>query len=172
MGVYPPTLPTMTTYIMRVDFYILHHHTITQQDYFLCQLVQKAYLRTHQLYIHTQHQQQAQHIDQLLWTFQDTSFIPHQLFIESEQKFDTILPIQIGYKNKPGGIDDILINLSMEIPPFVNQFKRLIEIVPEDEQSKNIMRQHYRYYRNQNFQLNSHPINKALDHQHELEQYG
>ena len=146
---------------MRVDFYILQHQTSKQRDHFVCQLVQKAYSRAHQLYIHTQHQQQAQHIDQLLWTFQDTSFVPHQLHIENGQKYDKFLPILIGFKDNPIEIDDILINLSADIPPFFKQFKRLIEIVPEDEEWKNIMRQHYRYYRDQNFALKTHQISAS-----------
>lgn len=147
---------------MQVDFYILQHQTRQQQEYFVCQLAQKAYLRNHQLYIHTQHQQHARQIDQRLWTFQDISFVPHQLYNENENKDEKIPPILIGYQDKPDNLDDILINLSSDIPSFVDQFKRLIEIVADDAAWKNIMRQHYRYYRDLNYQLTIHKIEKAM----------
>lgn len=156
MGVF--ALPTLGNHIMRIDFYILEQQTIKQRDHFVCQLAQKAYLRDHQLYIHTEHRQQAQDIDRLLWTFQDASFVPHQVTIEDNPRYAEFLPVLIGYKDKPTAMQDILINLSASIPPFFDQFNRLIEIVPADEQWKTIMRSHYRYYADKDYQLITHTI--------------
>ncbi len=140
---------------MRVDFYILKNMDHTQSHDYLCKLIDKIYQRKHRIYIHTNDESDAHKIDDLLWTFRDTSFIPHNLVGEGPEMPP---PVQIGYDEKPEKIKDVLINLHQDIPSFYKQFRRVLEIVPNEESAKNICRDHFRYYKSQGCELHTHDI--------------
>ncbi len=139
---------------MRVDFYLLTGET---QDPLLivCRLLEKAYLRGHKVFVYSASKQEAENLDELLWTFKDNSFIPHNLQGEGPEPPP---PIQIGYGEEPRGFDDILVNLRPEIPPFYSRFRRVIEIVANEETAKESSRSRYREYRAKKCDLQTHNI--------------
>ena len=137
---------------MRVDFYVIKSQEPDQKLLIACRLIEKAYRHGHRVFIHCDHQEQAQQIDELLWTFKEDSFIPHNIQGEGP---DQPPVVQIGYQNNVGNFNDILINLSQDVPAFFIKFRRIIEIVEADEESKNISRQHYRYYKQNHAEISS-----------------
>lgn len=139
----------------RVDFYLLASENSEACWPLACRLVEKAYLRGHRLYIHCQNQQQAELLDELLWTFKDDSFIPHNLQGEGPEPPP---PIQIGYANEPRGFEDILLNLADEVPSFYQKFQRVMELVVNNPSAKDKSREHYRLYRTQQWQIHTHQI--------------
>lgn len=120
----------------------------------LCRFAVKAYTEQHPIYIHCADQKEAMDIDRLLWTFSDTSFLPHQLLDNN-----AVSPIIIGYnaitdlKNH-----DILVNLNLTPPDFFLQFKRVVEIVSADASKRTQARENYRFYRAQGCEINSHHL--------------
>lgn len=140
---------------MRVDFYLLEDPDPKAKWHTACRLLEKAYLRDHRVFVYCNHQQDAEQIDECLWTFKEDSFIPHNLLGEGPE---TPPPIQIGFEGEPRGFHDILLNLSDLIPPSIEKFKRIMEIVPPDEQAKQVCREHYRVYRSKAFQIHTHRI--------------
>ena len=94
-------------------------------------------------------------LDELLWTYKDDSFIPHNLQGEGPEPPPAV---QIGYNAEPRGFNDILINMASTIPPFHTRFRRIMEIVLDNDAAKEISRQHYRDYRAKGFDLHTHPI--------------
>jgi DNA polymerase-3 subunit chi len=129
---------------MRVDFYLLSTHELDAMWLFVCRLIEKAYLRGHRLFVYCNSSNDAAFLDELLWTFKEDSFIPHNLAGEGPEKPP---PVQIGYTGEAIGFNDILMNLAQTIPPFCKRFNRVIEIVRHDETSKTLSRTHYRWYR-------------------------
>lgn len=94
-------------------------------------------------------------MDNQLWLFKTSSFVPHNIQGEGPTPPP---PIQLGFKDHARGFSDILINLSSEIPPFYRQFKRLIEIVDTEPNTKEVLRKHYRYYQSQSHPIQNHKI--------------
>lgn len=139
----------------QVDFYILTHEKLTARNHFACRIIDKAYRRGHRVYIHTASQQEAHRIDEMLWTFRDISFVPHNLCGEGPTYPP---PVQIGFEQNPAAFNDILINLTTQIPNWYTRFKRIIEIIPNETSWRKNAREHYRFYRSQGSQLNSHDI--------------
>lgn len=139
-----------------VDFYLLN--TYSKQDVyrFLCRLVEKAYQQQSHAYIHTCSLEEAQSLDDLLWTFRDISFIPHQI----GEINNALLPpsILIGTDNPKQHSPDILFNLTQEVPPFFNEFPRIIEVVCEEKEHKIQARKKYKAYKEQNCPLTTHNI--------------
>lgn len=139
----------------RVDFYLLKGSDPEQRFLLACRLLEKAYQRGHSVFVFCKDKTEAEHLDDLLWSFKEASFIPHNLQGEGPEPPP---PIQIGYGNEPRGFNDILLNLADEIPPFVHRFKRVMELVINEENAKEISRSHYRIYREKRCELQTHEI--------------
>ncbi|BAW80456.1 DNA polymerase III chi subunit HolC [Candidatus Nitrosoglobus terrae] len=138
--------------MIRVDFYLL---TGQACEYFACRLTEKAYNLGQKIYIQTEDQRQAQVINDLLWTFRQGSFIPHSL-VGTQEIIQP--PVLIGYEYKFEIEMNLLINLSSKIPEFCSNFQRVVEIVDQNEHKRQLGREHYRYYRNQGYLLETHQI--------------
>ena len=140
---------------MRVDFYLLSNNQPQAGWLIVCRLLEKAYLRKHRIFVYCENQSDAMLLDELLWTYKDDSFIPHNLQGEGPEPPPAV---QIGYNAEPRGFNDILINMASTIPPFHTRFRRIMEIVLDNDAAKEISRQHYRDYRAKGFDLHTHPI--------------
>lgn len=140
---------------IRVDFYLLANEQKNARWLLACRLLEKAYAKGHKVYVLCTNKQDAEFLDELLWTFKEDSFIPHHLQGEGPEPPP---PIQIGYEREPRGFNDILLNLSNGIPPFYTKFRRIIEIVLNIEADKEQSRAHYRDYRAKGCELHTHQL--------------
>lgn len=145
---------------MRVDFYLISDDGPDARSILACRLLEKAYLRGHRVFVYCSTEEEAFHLDEMLWTFKEDSFIPHNLLGEGPEPPP---PIQIGLKEAPKRFNDILLNFTHEIPDFHPQFKRIIEIVDHQEEHKQSSREHYRFYKQKGYQLYHHTIKTAVD---------
>lgn len=139
----------------RVDFYLLKASMPKARWLLACRLLEKAYLRGHQVFVYCNNQHDAQTLDELLWTFKEDSFIPHNIQGEGPE-----LPpaIQLGYGEQARGFNDILLNLATTIPPFYDRFQRVMELVDNEEEAKALSREHYRHYKAQGYTIHTHQI--------------
>lgn len=140
---------------MRVDFYLLNQNQPQAGWLIACRLLEKACLRGHRVFVYCENQDDAALIDELLWTYKDDSFIPHNLQGEGPEPPPAV---QIGYGPEPRGFNDILLNMSSTIPPFHSRFQRIMEIVLDNDAAKEISRQHYREYRTKRYDINTHSV--------------
>ena len=145
---------------IRVDFYLLASTPLAEEQaddrgLVACRLLEKAYSKGHRVYVHCDNQQDAEQLDELLWTFRDDSFVPHNLHGEGPEPPP---PVQIGYGKEPRGFNDLLLNLSTSIPVFYSKFKRIIEIVPNLESEKEISRLRYKDYKMKGCDLQMHTL--------------
>ena len=137
----------------RIDFYILSDSQAQAREIYACRLADKAYQLGHHIHIHSESEQQAQQLDELLWSLRAGSFIPHALYQDDPQ-----LPVTIGFDSEPLENTDILINLSPEAPAFFSRFQRVAEIVNEDPLYKERARERFRFYRDRGYELQHHQI--------------
>ncbi len=140
---------------MRVDFYLLNSPEPQAAWLVACRLIEKAYQRGHRVFVFCENAEDAAHMDELLWTYKDDSFIPHNLQGEGPEPPP---PVQIGFGPEPRGFNDILLNMAPTIPTFHSRFRRIMEIVLDIDAAKEMSRQHYREYRQKKFELHTHPI--------------
>jgi len=140
--------------MIKVDFYLLNTENFNQSISILCRLVEKAYQKNHRLYINTDDKAIADEINNKLWTFRENNFIPHSLYHES----DSNCPIAIGYQLTPENFDDVLINLTTDIPDYYDKFKRVIEFVYNDTKFKEHSRQRFQLYRKNGCVMNTHKV--------------
>jgi DNA polymerase-3 subunit chi len=146
---------------VRVDFYLLDSATLPARQTFVCKLVDKAYQQGHRLYIHVAEYTEAQQLNDLLWTFNDISFVPHALCTtDLVADHASKPPILIGYEAIPENAGEILINLTMKTPENPHQFQRIIEVVPLDPICQEQARSNYKSYRALSFELFTHDLKK------------
>lgn len=139
----------------QVDFYVLEKNTPQAHTDFICRLTMKIYKQGHQILLHTEDAIQSGIIDDLLWTWRQNSFIPHELM--TDQPSDC--PVLINHNSETATpINDVLINTASKAPLFFSQFKRVAEIVNGDETARQAARQRYRFYQERGYPLKSHDI--------------
>lgn len=139
----------------RVNFYSLKEPSRGDRFLLTCRLVERIYGTGQRSFIQVPDREQARHLDRLLWTFRQQSFLPHGLENDSDHEFT---PILIGHGEDPGEENQVLINLSLEVPTFFERFKRLCELVDQDPNVRAAGRKRYVYYRDRGYPLNHHEI--------------
>lgn len=143
--------------VTRVDFYLLDVPSPGGKLRLACRLAEKAYRLGHKVYVHTMDLDQSTHIDDLLWTFHDGSFIPHvQLSASSDE--DNRYAVVIGSEEPPAWLDGILISLRPGASECFTRFQRVAEPVDYNDQDKRNARQRFRYYRDHGATLNTHHV--------------
>lgn len=144
---------------LKVDFYLLGEEAEKARFIFSCRLAEKAYRLQRSLFVFCENRLTAETLDELLWTFRENSFIPHNLQGEGPEPPP---PIQIGYQGEPRGYQDILLNLSPSIPPFYRRFQRIMEIIPNNDDAKEKGRTRFKVYREAGAVIETHSIESVL----------
>jgi len=139
----------------KVDFYILAGSGTSAREAMACKLIEKVYQLQHRVYVHTESQQDAQRLDELLWTFRPGSFIPHSIY-STGSNIDT--PVVIGYQEHTPEIDDVMLNLTHEVPLFFSQFNRVAELVDGDENARTQARSRFKFYKDRGYELDTHDL--------------
>lgn len=140
----------------RVDFYILSTAGAQQRQSFACRLAEKAYRLDNSVHIHVASPADAERIDELLWTFRDGSFVPHDLVTSITP--DRKSPVAIGSDDTNVSPRDLLINLCDEVPPFAGSFARVAELVSSDDDCKRLSRKRFAEYRDNGHTLETHNV--------------
>lgn len=138
----------------RISFYILKDAEQASRQEFACRLAEKAYKLGHQVYIHTQNAEESEIINQALWSFRADSFVPHQIHQDEIQSE----PVLIGHDAAPPRLMDLLINLSTMQPAFFSQFKRLAELINNDDNVKIEGRKRFQFYKDRGYELETHKL--------------
>jgi len=139
----------------RVDFYILDSAAARDRWTFACRLTEKAYLRDLRVVIVNDTLADARALDDLLWTFNENSFVPHQVCVEPTEA-DRATPVQLTVE--PGALPaaDLLVNLSAQVPQACERFARIAEIIDADEERRRLGRERFKYYRDLKVLLETH----------------
>lgn len=139
----------------KVDFYLLGTDGDSRER-IACRLVEKAWRLGNRVYLLAPDKPAAHELDDLLWTFSQGSFVPHAV---CEQDADAdIHPVLIGHAEPPAALNDVLISLSPEVPAWFSRFTRVAELVGTTEDDKALGRDHYRFYRERGYPLETHNL--------------
>ena len=138
----------------RVDFYILSEPRREVRARFACRVVEKAYQRGYRIHLHAGSGDEARALDDLLWTWREDSFLPHRLLADGNGPE----VIRIGHGAESWPAADVLVNLAPEVPAFFSGYPRVVEIVTQDPETTRLGREHYRFYRERGYPLNTHDL--------------
>ena len=139
----------------RVDFYLLSDAADGKQR-FACRLADKAYRLGHHSYILTAGADEAATLDELLWTFTASSFVPHAVYRPDAEVVDQA--VLIGHAPPPTAWRQVLVSLTPEVPDFFSRFNRVAEIVGAADAEKAAARERFRFYRERGYVIETHNI--------------
>lgn len=138
----------------RIDFYVLQDNPALARERLACRIAEKAYGLGHRVHIHTADAPAASRLDELLWTYRDGSFVPHEV----EPADPAPVPVTIGHAWEPREDCAVLINLAEAVPVFFSRFERVAEILDPDPVVRRHGRERYRFYRDRGYELNTHEV--------------
>lgn len=126
----------------------------------MCRLAEKAVRQGHRLYIHADSEMEGQLIDERLWDYQPTSFLPHELYAgEASGK----CPILIGHTldhAKDCTPLVLMINLSTELPGCFAGYSRIIEIAHQDSALLTHLRKHFSTLQAAGYEMTTHNFSR------------
>lgn len=137
-----------------VSFYLLNDDKVNQEA-FACRLCQRALSEGLPLFVWCESVESMERFDQLLWTFQASSFIPHDIDDASAPIFlglsapDAILKStdrKVGCLNLSGNAVDTKL------------FDRVLEIIEANDAAKTAGRERFKGYKQQGITPTTHQI--------------
>lgn len=137
-----------------IRFYVLKSDQLQARLLLACKLIEKAYQLKLNTYVHTENAAMSLQLDDLLWTYNDFSFIPHELAPTQKEG----IPVLIGHDFEPMERCDYLINLSLFMPGFFSRFERFAEILDQSETILYAGRKRYQFYRERGYTLDYHQL--------------
>jgi DNA polymerase-3 subunit chi len=139
-----------------VTFYILPSQSQQERQKFACKLIEKVYRSAHFCYVLTDSEQQSRQMDNQLWAFRAGSFVPHQIYHNDlPQHKQTIL---IGTEPIPEQWQKVVVNLSSAQPQQTECCERILEIMDNSEETKQMGRHRYRYYQQAGLEIITHKM--------------
>jgi DNA polymerase III subunit chi len=147
----------------RVDFYVLKSAAVKQRHAFACRLTEKAYLRDFRIVIINESLTDAKELDELLWTFNERSFIPHKICLD-EQSIDPSTPVHLALQSSAVPPADLLVNLAAGMPQQLERYPRIAEIIDADEARRRLGRERFKAYRDLKLPIETHQIDESDEH--------
>jgi DNA polymerase-3 subunit chi len=141
----------------RADFYVLSTGGDSARPHFACRIAEKAFEQGQTIYLHTASSGDSQQLDELLWTFRDGSFLPHEVF-DGQSDIHSRVLILVGHGPGPVSHQQTLVNLTSDFVPDCERYERVIEIVPTDPEHKRLARERFKQYRERGYALETHNI--------------
>ena len=135
----------------RIDF----HSNVGDSIAYACRLARKAYLSGQPLIVLAE-PDRLKRFDEQLWTFKPLEFVPHCM-ADSALAAETPVLLTASLESL---VQDqqhqILLNLSVTVPPQFARFERLLEVVGNEEHELVAGRDRYRFYRYRGYVLNNY----------------
>ena len=146
----------------RVDFYVLKSAAAKQRWAFACRLTEKAYLRDLSIVIVNDTLADAQALDDLLWTFNERSFIPHKICVD-EHSMDPAAKVHLAVLPTVLPAADLLVNLTARLPEHWELYPRIAEIIDADEDRRRLGRERFKAYRDLKVALETHQLDETAE---------
>jgi DNA polymerase-3 subunit chi len=141
--------------VPRIDFYVLPDHKENGRALLACRLADKAYRLGHTVYLFTASEPQAAALDDLLWTFRQDSFVPHERYPVVSQE---VSPVLIGTASPVEVNAQVLINCTEALPEGFEHYERIMELVDSKAEVLTKSRERFRQYRERGFNPETHKL--------------
>ncbi|MBA8882458.1 DNA polymerase III subunit chi [Dokdonella fugitiva] len=138
----------------RADFYLIDKPRFRAEPLLLvCELAKKAFASEQPTLVLARSQDQAEALDELLWSFDENAFIPHQIAGDDDDVITAVLIVPPGAAaaDRP-----LVINLRDACAPGL--FERVLEVVPADEAERAGSRERWKTYKAAGFDVAKHDM--------------
>ncbi len=139
----------------RADFYLIAKPRFLEQPLMLvCELARKAYEASQWTLVLARDAAQAEELDELLWSFDEDAYIPHQVAGTDEE--DDLTPVLIAAPEVDTPSRALVINLRPTA--FEGPCERVLEVVPADADAREPLRERWLQYKARGFEVNKYDM--------------
>jgi DNA polymerase III subunit chi len=139
----------------RVDFYVSEEAGDLARLRLACRFAEKAYLARQRVVVHAD-AALLPRVDEMLWTFGDGSFVPHDTV--SSEGAPCEAPVALTTGPLPADHADVLINLAAAVPPFFDKFARVAEFLDARPEVRAAGRERFKAYRGKSVDPQTHNV--------------
>lgn len=147
----------------RVDFHLLPGSTYTDSVDYCARLCEKVVGLGQQLHLHTDSEFELEKLDEGLWSFKASSFLPHTTLTQEGSAPRAQAPVTLG--NSVAALSKasaatVLVTLTLkDVNSLQNSsFDRLILLIPNDDPQINIARGLYKQYKQAGSEVHLHDL--------------
>ena len=138
----------------RADFYLIAKPRFLEEPMRLvCELARKSYDKGLWTLILARDTAQAEALDELLWSFDDDAYIPHQIAGDEE---DELTPVLIATPDMDVPSRALVINLRDDT--YLGACDRVLEVVPADASARGPLRERWKQYKALGFDVNKYDM--------------
>src|SRR5688572_11355887 len=140
----------------RVDFYLSDEAGAEVRLRLACRIAEKAYLARQKVVVLLDDAESLRRLDELLWTFGDGSFVPHDAVSAADAVCEA--PVALSTGALPANHSDVLLNLSAAVPPFFEKFSRVAEFLDARPEVRTAGRERFKAYRARAIEPQTHNV--------------
>ena len=141
------------------------HFNVGDKLAYSCRLLRKARSGGAKIMVTAEPNLLAQ-LDQMLWTFSSTEFLPH-CRADADPATLALTPIVLAtspsdpaFAGCPHGV---LVNLGQVVPEGFERFERFIELVSSAEEDRLSARQRWTYYKDRGYALKKYDLSRTAE---------
>jgi DNA polymerase-3 subunit chi len=121
-----------------------------------CRVAEKAYLAKQRVVVFSDDAALLPKFDELLWTFGDGTFVPHDVVTRDGAPCDAAVALTTG--PLPADHSDVLINLGATVPAFADKFARIAEFLDGRPEVRAAGRERFKVYRGKSIEPQTHNV--------------
>ncbi|HET9865611.1 MAG TPA: DNA polymerase III subunit chi [Steroidobacteraceae bacterium] len=140
----------------RIDFYVSQDSGADVRLRLACRVAEKAYLAQQKVVVLLEDAETLKRFDDLLWTFADGSFVPHDRVDAGGGPCEA--PVALSTGALPAAHHDVLMNLSGAVPQFFEQFGRVAEFLDARPDVRAAGRERFKVYRAKSLEPQTHNV--------------
>jgi len=142
--------------LAQVDFYVTEAVAGDSRLQLACRVTEKAFHAGLRVLVWCRAADELARFDELLWTFSDRSFVPHEALTAADVAVQA--PVVLSAGIEPAVLPDMVVNLDPDVPPIALRAPRVAEFIDGAETRRAEGRARFRRYREQGLEPNTHKI--------------
>jgi DNA polymerase-3 subunit chi len=135
---------------------IAFHFNAPDRLVYACHLLRKAASSGARVVV-TGGSDTLEQLDVALWTFSVIDFVPH-CRLESEPRVLAASPVILAMSTQSAPHRQVLLNLGNQIPSGFERFERVIEVVTQEEEDRQLARSRWKHYANLGYAITRHDL--------------
>jgi DNA polymerase-3 subunit chi len=145
--------------VQRVDFYVLEGSDARERSKFACRVIDKAFQAEQRVLVCFDSAADLTAFDDLLWTFAQDSFVPHEPLTAESDWEET--PVLLATTQSHAAAADVIVNLGSILPPDLARTASVIEIIDADAARRQAGRVRFKQYREQGVEPQTHKVGES-----------
>jgi DNA polymerase-3 subunit chi len=140
--------------VARAEFFILEGSDPRARWKFACQEIEKAFSADERVLVWFDSEAELAAFDELLWTFADRSFVPHEPLGPESNWEET--PVLLSAASLPATAAQVVVNLATGLPGGLDGAVRIVEIIDSDPARRQAGRARFKQYRERGVEPETH----------------